>query len=183
ATRMSGTSYPPPEVVQVSKEGTMKRWFPLGSLALLVWLGWSFAQGSDRAEKPNADRGREAVRGRPALNPAFWSAAAYETAWKAWGLKEKPVNHDAAFRARYGLHAAPYENGGLPMGLHVAPGPLGKGLGSDCLLCHAGSVAGKTYLGLGNASLDFQTLFDELSATAVLPRLPVQVGKVRGTLE
>jgi hypothetical protein len=168
----------------LSEEETMKRWFPIAGLALLLCLDWSFAQEPDAKEKPNADRGRLAVRGNPPLNPPPWSQTAYDTAWKSWGVKEKPGNYDAAFRARYGLHSPPYENGGLPMGFHFAPGPLGKGLSSDCLLCHAGSVAGKTYIGLGNASLDFQALFDELPMAAVIsPRLPIRLANVRGTIE
>lgn len=161
----------------------MKRWLPLVSLALLVCLGRSFSQEPDPKAQPNADRGRAAVRGQPPLNPPLWSEAAHETAWKAWGLKEKPEIYDAAFRARYGLHAPPYENGGLPMGLHVAPGLFGKGLVNDCLLCHAGSVAGKTYIGLGNASLDFQGLVDELPPVGLPPRLPIRLTNVRGTVE
>jgi len=162
----------------------MKRWFPFAGLALVLCLGRSFGQEPDAKEKPKVERGRQAVHGTPPLNHSAWSQTAYDTAWKVWDVKEKPDNYDAAFRARYGLHAAPYENGGLPMGLHVAPGPLGKGLGSDCLLCHAGSVAGKTYIGLGNASLDFQALFDELpTAAGISSRLPFRVSNVRGTVE
>jgi mono/diheme cytochrome c family protein len=160
----------------------MKRTTPLVSLAVLLCLGRSVGQEASK-EKPQADRGGKAVRGQPPMNPPVWSRSAYETAWKSWGLKEKPANYDEAFRARYGLHNPPYENGGLPMGLHVAPGPFGKGLGSDCLLCHAGSVAGKTYIGLGNASLDLESLFDELPPIGIPARLPVRLANVRGTIE
>ena len=61
---------------------------------------------------------------------------------------------------------------GLPRALRPASGPvpqrqvsrwgcarrrglLGKGLAVDCLVCHGGSIAGKSYVGLGNASLDY----------------------------
>src|SRR5262249_18382497 len=158
-------------------------WFSLANLALLGWVGASLAQQDDSKETPQADRGRDAVRGQPALNPAAWSRSAHDNAWKVWGLKEKPASYDAAFRERYGLHEPAYENAGLPMGLHLASGPLGKGVGMDCLLCHAGSVAGKTYIGLGNASLDFQGLYDEMSAGSIAPRPPIRLGNVRGTLE
>ena len=160
----------------------MNRTTPLVSLAALLCLGRSVGQEPSK-EKPQPERGREAVRGQPPLNPPLWSQGAYETAWKAWALKEKPADYDAGFRARYGLHNPPYENGGLPMGLHVAQGPFGKGLGSDCLLCHAGSVAGKTYIGLGNASLDFQGLVDELPSVGPSNRVPIRLTNVRGTVE
>jgi mono/diheme cytochrome c family protein len=159
----------------------MRRWFPLAGLAMLVALAPSFGQDSGRKETPRADRGRVAVHGQPPLNPAAWPLSGYENAWKAWGLKERPTNYDVAFRERYGLHPPPYDNGGLPMGLHLADSPFGKGLGGDCLLCHGGSVAGKTYIGLGNASLDFQSLYEELSAK--VPTLPIRLSNVRGTIE
>ena len=50
----------------------------------------------------------------------------------------------------------------IEAGSHVTPGLLGKGIGTDCLLCHAGRVAGQTVIGLGNSALDLQGLFDEL---------------------
>jgi mono/diheme cytochrome c family protein len=138
----------------------------------------------DQPPAEPAQRGAQAVHGKPALNPALWSRAAYDNAWKQWGLKEKPAEYDRAFRERYGLHAPPYENRGLPMGLHEARGLLGKGITSDCLLCHAGSVAGQTYIGLGNASVDVQTLFDEMSATdAIDLQLPFEFSHTRGTID
>ena len=162
----------------------MNRVVAIVALALLACAGRSLADGPERKEQPRADRGREAVHGQPPLNPPVWAPAAYENAWRAWGLKEKPSNYDTTYRERYGLHAPPYENGGLPMGIHVAPGRFGKGLAGDCLLCHAGSVAGKTYIGLGNASLDMQSLFEEMPAfgTAPLPP-PIRLTNVRGTVE
>src|SRR5262249_11895555 len=81
-------------------------------------------------------------------------------------------------------HEAPYPNNGLPMGLHVAPGLLGKGIGTDCLLCHSGRVAGQTVVGLGNSALDLQGLFDELyPADGQRIKLPVAFSNVRGTID
>src|SRR5262249_8471074 len=129
-------------------------------VAACLCFAWPLAAGQERSDKlghsDKVAQGRQAVRGRPAMNPAVWRLAAYDDAWKQWGVKEKPADYRAAFLERYGLHAAPYENDGLPMGLHTTKGLLGKGLVNDCLLCHAGSVAGQTYIGLGNASLDLQ---------------------------
>jgi hypothetical protein len=133
---------------------------------------------------PSAARGQESVR-KP-LNPPFWSLRAYQEAWKQWGLNKKPANYERAFRDRYGLHAAPYENGELPMGFTRPRGllGLGTGLGNDCLLCHAGTVAGRTIIGLGNSSLDMQSLYEELSAADGLePIMPLLLCLVRGTSE
>lgn len=162
----------------------MKRWLPVVAGVLLASVGLSPLQGEPTEGRTGVEAGREAVRGRPALNPALWPQAAYENVWKQWGLKEKPAEYAAAFRERYGLHAPPYSNDGLPMGLHVAKGPLGIGPMNDCLLCHAGSVAGQTLIGLGNASLDLQGLFEDLSAASnVKMELPFWFSAVRGTID
>src|SRR5262245_5390832 len=68
-----------------------------------------------------AERGRKALLTK-AYIPPTWPVQAYEDAWKFWGVKEKPAasDYDRLFRDRYGLHPAPYPNGGLPMGLRAA---------------------------------------------------------------
>src|SRR5262249_10096418 len=72
------------------------------------------------AESDAARRGEQALLGR-AFTPPFWTRQAYDNAWRQWdgGLKERPSEYTQKFRRRYGLHAAPYANGGLPMGLRV----------------------------------------------------------------
>ena len=72
------------------------------------------------------------------------------------------------------MHEAPYANNGLPMGLHVAPGLLGKGIGTDCLLCHAGRVAGQTVVGLGNSALLLGSVF---ALTMVFPLISLDSGE------
>ena len=162
----------------------MKHCAPLFGLALSACLGSSLLLGEESALQTKVEDGREAVRGRPALNPPLWSLAAYENVWKQWGAPEKPANYEAAFRERYGLQAPSYENGGLPMGLHVTQGPLGKGLVNDCLLCHAGRVAGQTIVGLANASLDLQSLFDELVAAGKFKmEFPFRFSTAPGTID
>jgi mono/diheme cytochrome c family protein len=152
--------------------------FLLGCLALLP------GNRVSAAEKTPAERGREALLGR-SFDPATVSFQAYESVWKQWGLAEKPSEYASAVQARYGLHPAPFENHGLPMGLREVRSLLGvKGIGVDCLLCHGGSIAGQSYLGLGNASLDLSGLFEELSAAGGLPaQLPYRFSNTRGTIE
>jgi len=70
----------------------------------------------------------------------------------------------AAFRARYGMHEAPFDNGGLPMGMRA----IGESVTFDCLLCHAGTVAGQTVIGVANSTLDVQGLLDDLERAATL---------------
>jgi mono/diheme cytochrome c family protein len=155
-------------------------------LLLAILLGWAaLAAADDSSTSTSVERGRTALLTR-AFNPAGWSLAAYDTTWKHWGTDPKapPQDYAQAFRDRYGLHPAPYENGKLPMGLREGRGLLGKGLATDCLLCHGGSVLGNSYVGLGNSSLDIQALFEELGkASGTSGKTPFVFSNVRGTSE
>ena len=52
----------------------------------------------------------------------------------------------------------------------------------DCMICHGGSILGKSYVGLGNASLDVQAVFEDMSAADGRSRkLPFTFSNVRGT--
>ncbi len=154
---------------------------PLRGLLWLLVL--SLSPSLSAAEKSPAERGRDALFVH-AMNPPIWSRKAYDDAWKRWGAKEKPADYDRAFREHYGLHEAPFDNKGLPLGLQESRGLLGKGVVNNCLLCHAGSVAGETVIGLGNASLDLQSLFEDLSAAdGMSPDFPFQFSVVRGTID
>ncbi|TMQ34079.1 MAG: c-type cytochrome [Planctomycetota bacterium] len=155
------------------------------SLALASMLVMSVATWCLGAAPEAVKRGESALTGR-ALNPAAWTAKAYENAWCRWDMKasQPPADYAQAFREHYGVHAAPYANAGYPMGLREAPGLLGKGITTDCLLCHGGSIAGQSYIGLGNTALDIQALFEDLSAAdGRSPKLPFTFCNVRGTSE
>jgi mono/diheme cytochrome c family protein len=136
------------------------------------------------AVEPDAAAGKKHLEGT-AFIPAFWPRAAYDVAWKQWDLTEKPKDYAAAFADRYGLHAAPYANDGLPMGVRLAPYALiGKGIAIDCMTCHGGSIHGKSIVGLGNHTLDIQALFEEMAAASEMPvRLPFTFSHTRGTNE
>jgi len=159
-------------------------------IALILSAGISgtiFSDPSTRAafDSAAAERGRIALTTK-AFNPAVWSLNAYANAWKRWpGVKDKPEDYDAAFREHYGLHAAPYSNNGLPMGMKQGRRFFyGKGIALDCLLCHGGSICGQSYIGLGNSSLEIQSLFEDLNVADGLPsELPFTFGQVRGTSE
>ena len=136
------------------------------------------------ADPAAAERGKKALT-ETAFIPGFWSAKSVENAWKHWGgLKEKPADYDAALRERYGLPEAPYPNGGLPMGLRKARLGFATGIGADCMMCHAGSLLGTSVIGLGNASLDIQAVFEELAkADGLAGKTPFIFSNVRGTNE
>jgi hypothetical protein len=131
----------------------------------------------------DAERGRLALLTR-SFNPTIWSARAYDNVWRQWGLTEKPADYLDAFRERYGLSPAPFPNDGYPMGLRSSGGLLGKGISTDCLVCHGGSIAGQSYIGLPNSSLDMQALYEELAqADGRSRRTPFTFSNVRGTTE
>jgi hypothetical protein len=144
----------------------------------------SLAFGSLSSTEPTAtDRGRVALLTR-SFNPTIWSSNAYENAWKQWGLSEKPSNYSEALRQRYGLSHAPFPNNDYPMGLRQSSGLLGKGISTDCLVCHGSSILGQSYVGLPNSSLDMQALYEDLAkADGRAGKTPFIFSNVRGTTE
>lgn len=153
-------------------------------LCFLASVANATRAGSDEPTPVDVERGRVGVHSP--WNPPFWSPRAYQEAWKRWGLTERPAEYARAFRERYGLHEAPFDNDGLPMGLVRTRGLLGigQGLGNDCLLCHSGTVAGQTIIGLGNNALDLQSLYEDLyAADGLPPTTPLPVSVTRGTNE
>ncbi len=136
-------------------------------------------------EMGSAERGEKALLGR-SFNAPAWSVSAYKNAWRRWdpSAQTPPANYAEGFMQRYGMHPAPFANGGYPMGLKETPGLLGRGISNDCLICHGGSIAGQSYVGLGNASLDIQAIFEDLAAAdGRSPHLPFTFSNVRGTSE
>jgi Cytochrome c len=134
--------------------------------------------------KSAAERGYHSLTQTPFI-PAAWRPAAYENAWKRWeGVAAKPADYAAAFRSHYGLPEAIYPNDNLPMGLRPSTILFVKGISIDCLVCHGGSIFGKSYVGLGNSTIDLQALFEDLSAAdGRNPKLPFAFSNVRGTTE
>lgn len=156
-------------------------------LAGAVGLGLVITALPAAAGDPSSavERGKNALLGR-AFNSAAWSLNAYQNAWRQWGngTKEKPADYATAFAEHYGLHPAPFANGDLPMGLRGVRGILGAGLTTDCLVCHGGSILGKSYVGLPNSTIDFQALYEDLAvADGRSPRTPFTFSNVRGTTE
>lgn len=151
--------------------------------AMLLSCTWPLAcQASGPAA---AERGRTALLTR-AFHPAMWSADAYRKVGRHWPQEASVADagYDAAFMARYGLHPAPYPNGGYPMGLRRVPTLFGDGITTDCMLCHGGSIAGRSYVGLGNGSLDMQGLYADMAVADGRPGdAPFTFTRVRGTTE
>lgn len=156
-------------------------------LLVAVLVAGGGARGGDSSTA--ADRGRIALTERDLLRPA-WKADVYRLVGKLWGERapdpeKAPEAYGSAFNERYGLHAAPYPNDGLPMGLTSGAYPDGTKAGTqiNCLLCHGGSIGGKSYVGLGNTQLDLKLLFDELTKAdgRVMPPSLFVINSSRGT--
>src|SRR5262245_8342680 len=157
--------------------------------AVLTVLGASPGARADEPARLAVERGKKALLGK-SYSPPTLAATAYDDVWKHWGLKQKPApaDYDRLFRERYGMHPAPYPNGGLPMGLRREKVTAGlfqrEGLTNDCMICHGGSIFGKSYVGLGNASLDYQAFYEEMtSPSGRRARAPLAFSRVRGTTE
>jgi mono/diheme cytochrome c family protein len=142
--------------------------------------------GTLAAQESASERGHKALTSR-AFTPASWSAGAVDELWKQWDDRavKPPADYEYLVRERYGLHPAPFDNGRLPMGLRTAKMLLGKpGITTDCMLCHGGSILGRSIIGLGNSALDLQGLFEDLNKISGLPsKLPFTMSHVRGTSE
>lgn len=94
------------------------------------------------------------------LAPGLLPELVVRNLWVAWGTL--PFPDDAAywraFAERYGLIDAPFDNGGRPLGVRKE----GSNIALDCLVCHAGRVAGQTLIGAANSRVDLETFFDDL---------------------
>ncbi|MGL6075863.1 MAG: c-type cytochrome [Fimbriiglobus sp.] len=148
-----------------------------GVWLVILGVGLAFVPAAEPAKGKKALEGTAFIRG-------FWPTFAYDNAWKQWGVAAKPKDYDAAFRDRYGLHPAPYENGRYPMGLRKADYLITSGIAIDCMTCHGGSILGQSYVGLGNSSLDVQSLFEDMyKAGGANVKLPFTFSQTRGTNE
>ncbi len=154
-------------------------------LGLAAGLLLAYGLSANAGEQTPAERGKKALLER-AFNPVIWSSKAYDNVWRSWddGTTTRPTAYADAFQTRYGLHSAPYPNGAYPMGIRTARGLLGEGLTTDCMLCHGGSIAGNSYVGLGNTALDMQALYEEMAKADGRPiKAPFTFTNVRGTSE
>jgi len=153
-------------------------------LVLGVLLSAAVAARAPAQDAGAIERGRKALLTR-AFTPAVWTLDSYGQAWKQWQppLQEKPADYAQAFMDYYGLHPAPFDNP-YPLGLRQGSRIFGKGVTTDCLLCHGGSIAGNSVIGLGNASLDAHALFEDMTkASGIDKGLPFTFSNARGTSE
>lgn len=116
-----------------------------------------------------AERGHHLLTVDTVSEPAI-PRVGMENLWVVWP-DGYSGDYWAAFRERYGLHEAPFDNDGLPMGIRAK----GQYVTFDCLLCHGGVVAGQATIGVANSTLDVQGLLDDLEAAAKLAGLTAPV--------
>ncbi len=163
--------------------------FGLGAMALAIICASQSPAPAGEVEPrtPSIERGRQHLLHTNYVQ-ATLPRSAYDNVWKQWGLTEKPAarDYDRLFRERYGLHPAPFENQGLPMGLSAGTFLLGfgQGIAQNCLICHGSSIAGQPCIGLGNTALDFESFLTEmLAASGLKARQRFVTCNVRGTTE
>jgi mono/diheme cytochrome c family protein len=159
--------------------------FVAKSIVLLALFATNLAPSRAQDSKSAAQRGYTALTTRSYV-AAPWQPQAFDELWKHWQppLDKKPEPYAQAIQDRYGLHPAPYPNGNLPMGLREGELFFLKGITSDCMMCHSSSLLGKSYIGMGNQTLDIQGIFEDLNrASGLSTKLPFTFGRNRGTSE
>jgi len=162
------------------------------AVALLLFGGVVAAADAERpgtAEAPSAaDRGRENITVKGYFTPA-WSEGVLGRVAKLWGPGSPDPGADPkafaeAFNKRYGLHPATVPNDGLPMGLKRGVNADGtkSGLSVDCLMCHGGSIGGRSIVGLGNTQFDPTRFFTEMTRAdgRRMPPATFVINSVRG---
>ena len=153
-------------------------------LTIVVTLACSVASAvaAEKTSAPSAERGKEAVWS--VASPLSMSVDSWNTIWKQWDLSDRPQDFDKLAQDRYGLLPSTRHDDRFPLGLNELKTVVGPVLSNNCLLCHAGRIAGQTVIGLGNASLDMQSLQEDLAAGELLSiRLPFKIGNGRGIIE
>jgi len=142
------------------------------------------SSGSRVGDPAAVARGEQTLLGRTyGYGVPFYRESAFRNLWKVWGLSAPPPDFDARVRERYGLHPAPYDNGGLPMGVTRTRDPIKgeRGITLDCMLCHGGSIAGKSMIGLPNTTLDMEQITRDLDqADGIVTKVPFLLAEVRG---
>lgn len=125
--------------------------------------------GSPATTDDSPERGRLSLTQGAWLKPA-WNDSAYREVTRLWDVAapdpdRDPIGYAAAFQRRYGLSPAPFPNEGFPMGLRRGLDETGTraGLQIDCMICHGGSIGGKSYVGLGNTQLDLKGLLYDMT--------------------
>ena len=167
---------------------SQKTFLPPLTIAI-VWANVAF--GADAVVVHSSfDRNSAISRGQYVLeNGSYLSPAWRSDAWAKVMTAEESSARTASSNSRaqrFGLHPAPFPNDDLPMGLRKAWSKDGRtfGLQLDCLVCHGGSIGGKSYVGLGNSTLDLQPLLNAMTRASGQrpPLLTFNLNSARGTV-
>lgn len=168
----------------------------LASFLLICLSGFHVGHAMDRMNPDPA----AVERGRKVLETGSYLASAWNRdTWELLKKSTKPLpeslrttpetrksDPDTIARLRYGLHPAAFGSDELPMGLREAltKDKKAKGLQIDCLICHGGSLGGKSYVGLGNTTLDFVTFLNAMTRVENRrpPILTFNLNSTRGTV-
>lgn len=165
------------------------------SLALLCLLITDVSAADRSHPDPEAvRRGRQVIEKGSYLAAAWnrdtWDILKRSTAPLPEAVRQTPetlkTDPDTVARIRYGLHPSAFGDDELPMGMREAlkMDRSGMGLQIDCLICHGGSIGGKSYVGLGNTTLDFVTFLNAMTRAENRrpPILTFNLNSTRGTV-
>ena len=136
-------------------------WRLVGSLAL---FGLVLSAPSREATGADAEKGYQYILTKPYDAPSMTEAML----WDVWGVWPEPARTEAEHASpaerrrmifsRYGL--VEEQGRDLPVSFVRTPG---GGLTENCLMCHAGKVAGKYIYGLGNSSFTGDALASDVA--------------------
>jgi mono/diheme cytochrome c family protein len=136
-------------------------WRIAGALAL---FGLVLSAPSREATGPDAEKGYQHLLTKPYQGPSMTEAMLWDV-WKVWpepartaAEKASPTERRQMIFSRYGL--VEEQGRDLPVSFVRTPG---GGLTENCLLCHAGKVAGKYIYGLGNSNYTGDALASDVA--------------------
>ncbi len=144
----------------------------------------------------SAERGRDLLTRFPFNeSDVAWGPDAFRNIVRVWERTDSvpldvsmddPNTIVGAFRRRYGLHEAPFDNDNLPMGLRAIKDREDQaqtiGISLDCMVCHGGSIGDIRHPGLGNTTLDLRALLNDMTESdgGSLPLLTFRLNSTRG---
>lgn len=96
--------------------------------------------------------------------------AAIDNLWVVWGTGPRTgAAWLSEMEARYGVVASPEPNDGLPLGFTLESGNL---VSLQCLVCHAGRVAGAVVIGAANGRFQLQAFYEDLERLSEIAGMP-----------
>ena len=160
----------------------LSHWVALAAALFCPLLSNATLTAADK-QKTAAERGWIALSEKT-MNPGLWSSGRSTICGNNGASRRSRPTTTGPFVSAMDCTPPRSTITGCRSTCNWPPTLLGKGIVNNCLLCHAGTVAGQTVIGVGNAALDLQGLFEDLSsASGFRLRGPFQFSYARGTID